>query len=217
MARLIQTRENGDFIFVHIAKTGGTFFREAVNMVGIPNKEVSPKHSSIKETMDVYEEKQAVAIAFVRHPVEWYASRWRYGMMTHFGEKIKYQESAKKHWMAPVWSENLNVFVENTLEMYPQGIASKYFYDMTNTVEIKADVLMKVFQYETLAVNTFNIIKHVFGYHITGPEILKMPKFLDSSGVSKQWISTGMAEEIVKVEAVLMNKWYGNGIQDGKI
>lgn len=124
MARLI----NNQAIFIHSAKTGGTFFREVLNRFGIKNHEIGSKHSKWDEFVDM----GLPMFGFVREPISWYRSRWAYSMLTHFGEQLKYNEDARKHWMAKVWSDDLNLFVENTLKFYPNGIACEYFDRMLN-------------------------------------------------------------------------------------
>jgi hypothetical protein len=127
MARLI----NNKLLFIHCAKTGGTFFREMINSVGIPNIEVGAKHDSFNKIIKENPEMEfKECFGFVRHPVTWYRSRWAFAKMSFFKEKLQFNTEAQNHWMAKVWDDDLNQFIVNTLDQYPFGIASKYFNDM---------------------------------------------------------------------------------------
>ena len=95
MARII----NEKYLFIHAAKTGGTFLRETVNRFGIPNYEVGRKHTSFKDLIKERPELQKLeSFGYVRNPLTWYRSRWAYGMMTYFGDKIKYMPEAMKYY-----------------------------------------------------------------------------------------------------------------------
>src|SRR5687767_914806 len=115
MARLI----NNKALFIHSAKTGGTFLREALNRFGVPNYEVGVKHDPYTQFTQ-YSDR----FGFVRHPVTWIRSRWAYATLTYFPQKIHYMPEAQAHWMAKVWDDDINKFVEKTLEAYPDGIAT---------------------------------------------------------------------------------------------
>ena len=60
---------------------------------------------------------------FVRHPVDWLKSRWAWGMLSGFAEKMKHEPAAAGHWMAACWDDDLSRFVSNYLDICP-GVAT---------------------------------------------------------------------------------------------
>ena len=60
---------------------------------------------------------------FVRHPVDWLKSRWAWGMLSGFAEKMKHEPAAAGHWMAACWDDDLSRFVSNYLDLCP-GVAT---------------------------------------------------------------------------------------------
>lgn len=204
MARLI----NNKILFIHSAKTGGTFVRETINRYGIPNYEVGPKHASYHDIIKAYPEYANLSsFGYVRNPLTWYKSRWAYGMMTYFGEKIKYMPEAMNHWMAPVWSNDLNMFVYNTLNRYPHGIAWEYFNRMLGIGEPEGLRVKNVFRYENVVFSTTNIIAHCKNDFTKISEIQRLPKTLSSSKY-KDEISPELQKEIQVVEKQMFNSFY---------
>lgn len=167
MARLI----NNQFIFIHSAKTGGTFFREVLNRFGIPNYEVGDKHSKWTEFID-YPQPM---FGFVREPISWYRSRWAYAMLTQFGHQLAYNEGAKAHWMAPVWSEDLNVFVERTLQRYQDGVATEYFDRMLNILS-KYNNQVIIHRMEDMTAVIVHYMKLFGKEDVTAEDIRQIPK-----------------------------------------
>jgi hypothetical protein len=112
MARIIKNK----LLFIHVPKTGGTYVRELINTIGIPNWETGKfeehDHIGICELNDC---KDLISFGIIRKPYEWTISRWKWGMYTEFSAKLKGGTSAKKHWMADVWSEDINEFLFNTI------------------------------------------------------------------------------------------------------
>lgn len=198
MARLI----NNELLFIHIAKTGGTFFREMINSMGIPNIEVGGKHQKLEEIQNNMPELEYErAIAFIRLPHTWYRSRWAFAKMSYFKEKINYMPEAQKHWMAKVWDDDLNVFVENTLLKYPQGIATEYFSEMLKNPIVPVSIL----KYE----NIIDEIKKVglqFGHPPHSIRSLKNKRPLDSQHIGGK-ISPELLKEIEKTEFLIYKQY----------
>lgn len=129
MARIIEDK----LLFIHVAKTGGTFVRESLGYIGMRNYETGlfEEHDHIGIMDKELDKFRAHLISFgvVRKPFEWLVSRWKWGMYTEFGEKIKCDCSARKHWMADVWSNDLNTFLFNVTNKR-KGIATEYMFTM---------------------------------------------------------------------------------------
>lgn len=126
MARIISET----LLFVHVPKTGGTFVRELINLIGLPNYETGRfeehDHIGINELQKF---KNLESFGIIRKPVEWTISRWKWGMYTEFAAKVKGGTCAKQHWMADVWSDNLNEFLFNTINKR-KGIAEETMFNM---------------------------------------------------------------------------------------
>jgi len=199
MARLI----NNEILFIHIAKTGGTLFRDYINAFGIPNIEVGEKHQSLKAVQDSHPHISFDrAIGFIRLPHTWYRSRWAYAKMTYFKEKIKYMPEAQRHWMAKVWDDDLNVFVSNTLQAHPNGIATEYFSDM-----LKEPIRpVSIFKYENIYNEILGIISSIDGTEIKAVSKLEMNRPLDSKHIGGT-ISPELLKEIEKVEHLIYKKY----------
>lgn len=205
MARVINDRH----LFIHSAKTGGTFLRETINRYGIPNYEVGGKHSSFKDIITTNPElKKLRSFGYVRNPLTWYRSRWAYGMMTYFGDKVKYMPEAYNHWMSVVWHNNLNQFVENTLRMYPDGIAFRYFNDMLGIGEEPELRVKNVFRYENIQYTTTTLIQGETTKYIELQSILGLPRYLDSQQKYKDQISPELQKEIQITEHKLFEMFY---------
>ena len=76
------------FVFIHVPKTGGEFFRLVVKQLGIPHDETgNPKkermglrrHHGIERVPEKLRRDRLV-FGFVRHPVTWLMSRWSWYM-----------------------------------------------------------------------------------------------------------------------------------------
>jgi len=194
MARLI----NNELLFIHIAKTGGTLFRESINAYGIPNVEIGEKHQSLSGVQTSFPDLQfKKAIGFIRLPHNWYRSRWAYAKMTYFAEKIKYMPEAQKHWMAKVWNDDLNVFVENTLKVFPGGIATEYFSDMLKNPVVPVSIL----KYENIHSEILDVVSGI-EHSVKRISKLQNNKPLDSKHIGGT-ISPELIKEIEKVEYLI--------------
>lgn len=207
MARII----NNKHLFIHVAKTGGTFVREVLNYYGVPNWESGAfeieDHYSISQVLEAHPElKSLKSFGFVRHPVSWYRSRWAYAKMTYFKEKCHFIPEARQHWMYPVWSDDLNRFVENTLFEYPH-IATTYFQNMLGPFDRSGLARVdKVYRFEDMdAAITSLLASHL--RHAHKPTLDKIGAKKSSKSVGGQ-ISPELVKLIEEAERPLMEAFY---------
>jgi hypothetical protein len=146
MARIIA----GKLIYIHIAKCGGTYLKEILSRNGVPNwetgEEITHDHISYDDLMAIGGDYTGMEpFCTIRDPFKWIVSRHSWAMRTEFGYKIKSQPSAKNHWMASVWDDDVSVFVKNVCEKCP-AIPTEYFSRMANILDPNSPV--KVFRIE---------------------------------------------------------------------
>ena len=101
-------------IFFHIEKTGGTWVTQAIQRAGIPARALSPFGDN--ETANEHCLPEHVAIrgkftfAFVRNPIEWYASMWGYRMMRGWDNT---------HPLSACRSDDFHQFLRSVLDRFP--------------------------------------------------------------------------------------------------
>ena len=115
------------FVFIHVPKTGGSYCREVIKACCIEAKETcddlndegnpTEEHMGTHATLTMYPElaMRRKFVGFVRHPISWYKSRWAWGVLTKFEDKIPHNSAAMTHWMADVWSQEFTEFIDNVI------------------------------------------------------------------------------------------------------
>jgi len=196
MARII----NDDLIFIHVAKTGGTFFKEIINYNGIRNyetgEEINHKHIGYTELIEDY--PNHTYFAFIRKPHEWLISRYAYACKTDFGDKIKVLKSAQSHWMADVWDNSLNGFIKNVIKKCPD-IPTTYFNDMTLMDESSN---VKIFTMERMDI-AFDWLSLNLDKKIAVPKTLK-----NYNKSTKYNIDDSYVNSIYEANIKIYNKYY---------
>lgn len=107
-------------VFFHIPKTGGTWVRHAIQNAGIPATELKTgsnlQGDAHSQRRDV-ETAGKFTFAFVRHPLNWYASFWNHRMMTGW----KFQDRIDRYM-----SLDFEAFVWNVIRHDPGHLAKRY-------------------------------------------------------------------------------------------
>lgn len=68
-----------DAVIYHTHKTGGSWVQEAINAAGIENEQWGYKHAQVVSLLvDSERPLPPNGIAFIRHPITWLQSVWRY-------------------------------------------------------------------------------------------------------------------------------------------
>lgn len=202
MAKIIENK----LLFIHIAKTGGTFIKEVLSVNGFKHYESGDElvhdHISYNDVIKVNPElTKLIPFAIIRKPHEWILSRHSWAMKTEFNYKIKAQPTAQKHWMAKVWDDDPIKFVENTVNECP-NIPTIYFNNMAN---ILFENNVNIFLTEKMD-DCLNFIEE----H-TGKKILERNVLNAKNTNSKIVIPNKLLEKIYNNNSIIYNKYY-NGI-----
>jgi len=109
-------------VFYHIPKTGGTWVSEVLSRA-VEDSQTYEQHyedghglraghvTPIRINKEVVGGRKS--FCFVRHPVSWYQSYWRYKNPTYWDKTNEIDVKCE--------SPNFNTFIENVLREYPDG------------------------------------------------------------------------------------------------
>lgn len=104
-------------IFLHIPKTGGTWFRHAIKASGVEHIETPYQHGAVPLLLRHSMTKEDLAnrriFTIVRHPVTWYQSRWCF--------RVQYGWHAEHPLDMACASNDFPTFVDNVLKFKPTG------------------------------------------------------------------------------------------------
>jgi len=103
-------------VFVHIPKTGGVWVRRAIAQAGLPTVEAghAPITAGNMHNATRYiNARDRIQFAFVRHPLNWYASFWSFRMFSGW--------SSLPAPLDACMSADFDRFIRNALRAFPQG------------------------------------------------------------------------------------------------
>jgi hypothetical protein len=137
-------------IFLHIPKTGGKWVTEALSAAGLVDRQVGHIHSDFDQSLAGWKvrdqleglmhyiprralnrpESRPYRFCFVRHPLRWYESYWRY--MQARGWNAWGAVNSRRHWhpnavLNGLGSGDFNEFVSNVVDVRP-GYVSELFF-----------------------------------------------------------------------------------------
>jgi len=135
-----------DTLILHIPRTGGTFVKRAVELLGVP-------HEQSSNPIDWHGRRHFYrpadrAVCFVRHPVAWIESWWRFHVAepvdpSEFpGDGCPWEEIALIH--RAVGTSDFHLFVSRILDQAP-GIVGRLFGRYT----IDCDAIYRIEDLET--------------------------------------------------------------------
>ena len=120
--------------FLHVPKTGGTWCRAAIKLVGIPHHESGPNvkrkitrgHASVKQAWDTIcvrnwlkgdmRPTKRLVFGFVRNPLNWLESRWADAIRKYGGVDPK---DINLEWFGVVFSHEFPVYAERCATVDP--------------------------------------------------------------------------------------------------
>lgn len=101
--------------YLHVPKTGGTWVSQALDSAGVefvtidrPSKLMRGTHAGLAQTEDFADR---FTIAFVRHPLDWWRSRWATRMRTAWDPEHEIDSRA--------CSNDFEAFIEQVIENLP--------------------------------------------------------------------------------------------------
>ncbi len=143
-------------VFLHIPKTGGTFFREIIEQLGLRVLNFGNEHADMERTLHSFKyypiyamrssillgknidvhANQCFKFCFVRNPYSWYESYWRFMYGLHWNNLNNYRPKRKFELLTDNWNpinlllpyadDNFNVFLENVLSAEPAFLTKLY-------------------------------------------------------------------------------------------
>jgi len=118
--------ENGA-VFLHIPKTGGTWFKQAALAAGVKLAEFGDQHGGIDKMVELGKDEEwfddRFVFTIVRHPLSWYQSRWCF--------RVKNGWHSKHPLDLNCCSNDFPSFVDNVLKFRPDGWVN-WLYDLYN-------------------------------------------------------------------------------------
>lgn len=124
-------------IFFHVPKTGGTWVTVVLKDIfkdRYQDYKPSPKHElnlrfehiTPKDSEDrIFKDRKS--FGFVRNPIDWYTSFWKYRMKNNWDNNFVLDRECR--------STNLEIFVRNCLDKYPEGFVSTLFKEFTEDLD----------------------------------------------------------------------------------
>ena len=105
---------NEKILFIHIPKTGGTWVSEAMEAAGVQVEPAADDHHPEKPELEIGDR---FAFAFVREPLSWYRSIWKF-----------HRRNPLTHWTHIGESIDLDFpdFLEHMIESYPGYLGGYY-------------------------------------------------------------------------------------------
>lgn len=143
-------------IFLHIPKTGGTFFRKVLDDLNLRVIDFGYEHADMERTINSFKYYPANAIrtsfllrknidnyakecfkfCFVRNPYSWYESYWRFMYGLHWKNLNNYRPKNRfkipvDNWnpinlLLPYANDDFNIFLENVLNAEPAFLTKLY-------------------------------------------------------------------------------------------
>jgi len=191
MALMGECSDGRTWIFLHIPKTGGSWFREAIKLAtGKPYSHVGQQHSHFPELANHINPdtiKSAYYFAFVRHPITWYQSRWAFRVKHgwHMSHPIDRNCS----------SNDFREWVDNLLIHKPGWVSTLYkvYIERVPSGEINVGTM------ENLVTDATNILQNA------GVEFDEQ-KFIDAGRINDSSMGEMSSKQLAKYTPELLQR-----------
>lgn len=194
-------------IFIHVPKTGGTWVRRYIYACEPMADETGPfeieDHFGLAEVREAHPELDDWStFGFVRKPETWYPSRWAWGKLTDFNSKRRNDQAAARHWMAQVWDEDFNRFIENILDYRHPFAAETFEGKLSRSLTGGGQEWAQVLRYENLLFDTMKAIE--------GP-MLDIPRQKPGAFKLNPALYQLQINQLRRLEADVYKRWYRDG------
>jgi hypothetical protein len=202
-------------LFLHIPRTGGTWTASALHKIELPSrswggwlstKEQGHKLPANHCLLNHFHPAELVTVeqvfAFVRHPVAYYASVWKwlnYGRM-------------RKQWLwhpfrnaAKLYSPNINIWASRMMEAEPCWYTR--LLEMYVGPE-DGEHCFYIGRNESLVPDLISVLHHL-GYKLTGSQLqtLRTLKPINNSNIKVEW-NNSVVEQVKHSERLVIERFY---------
>lgn len=110
-------------LFLHVPKTGGTWVRQVLDRSNVawryPGCDRLPYNGEFRHALPMHwSQRPAIRFCFVRNPVDWYVSLWRWCNPREKERALRWNWHPCKELIA-LWCEDFEVWVTTCLDRYP--------------------------------------------------------------------------------------------------
>jgi hypothetical protein len=191
-------------IYIHIPKTGGTYVRNMFQACNIrtenPNRHqfTTRKHSMLWQL----DEDASYSFAFVRHPLRWYESFWKYQV----NKWIKYEQNRWHPWrcLEACESNDFNEFISKIIEMEPGYVTRMYEWYLGPR---GAQVVDFVGRTETLKDDLLCVLREL-GHNINMPKAHSVPKANTTDWRKVPEWDPALKDKILELEKPTIERFY---------
>lgn len=187
--------------FLHVPKTGGSWVARVLENEGLILWWFDEKHADRKRLMKIesrYWQKKLPSFCFVRHPLAWYESWYRYQCQPQF-DWLKW--SYKPHHPCAVLDGlgdyDFNRFIANVIKRAP-GFVSRMYRSFTDGTTF-------VGRQEHLADDLSAALLKTSGYKLKKPVMLQ--RVNESVKRQIEW-NPVLRDRIIELEQDAIDQWY---------
>jgi len=194
---------SANMIFLHIPKTGGSWFKQALYRAEIDFENLYDQHVPIQYLINHMDEdlNDKYIFSIVRHPITWYQSRWCFRI--RHGWHVEHPLDNK------CASNDFHQFVKNILDFKPGWVT--YLYSLYNDGDVSPNKICRI---ENLVDDTVSALQEA-GVKFNENKFRNTPKTNDSNldgKPSRFWAkySSELFDEVISAEQEAINKYYPN-------
>ncbi len=194
-------------LFVHIPKTGGTWVEAVFNKLGIANQRAphSPAASVRHATLDQLPGDYDFRFAFVRHPVAWYESWWKFqaGAWRRFEQGRWHPQRVLENCA----DDDFSQFVMNCLEHQPAYVSRMYEWFLGPPGNDRFDFVGRT---ESLRDDLTHVLRQL-GYDFDEREIEQAkPIHVSGKKLGEPVWDADLRRRVLELESPAIRRFYSN-------